>query len=557
MSNSTLQWDDWIRPTSTESAGPARDPRYLWHRRQIRPAIVAVTVSVAYYIGATVGFLFQAPNVPQSVLWLPNSILLATLLLNPANRWLQLLAVAFPAQILVGWQNHAPLLPISLLFLTNCADAALGAGLLRWATRNRWSLRNLNDLILFFVLGAVLAPLVVSFLDAGITVATGWSSSYWPAFTTRVRANALTNIIVVPAIVASLSTEIDLESRVVPRVLEAAVVLLGVLLVSLFVFSASMKGKDAWHYLPVVFLLWAAVRFGPGIEGLGLLVLAGTMSWYALHGGGVFGEIPSNAAITSLQEFLFVVAVPLLCLSMVVKERAEATRELMVSRNAVRVSIDTVRDLAGRLIVAQEEERTRVARELHDGVSQHVAELAITLSSIRRMPTVRDAGLEGEFLRLYDQTSGLFESVRSLSHQLHPSVLRHAGLVPALRGLCDTFSDQQRILCAFTSGDVEPLPDDLALVAYRVVQETLRNVARHAHAEHVTVSITRSERTLIVLVKDDGGGFDPVSARQRSHGLGLVSMEERVRTVHGDMHIESSEKGTSILARIPVPTWVA
>jgi signal transduction histidine kinase len=239
-----------------------------------------------------------------------------------------------------------------------------------------------------------------------------------------------------------------------------------------------------------------------------------------------------------------------------VRERSRALSELMTSRNAIRVSIDTVRDLAGRLIAAQEDERARVARELHDGVSQHVAELAISLSSMRRLPGVREAGLEEEFLRLYDQTSGLFESVRTLSHQLHPSVLRHAGLVPALRSLCDSFSDQQQTMCAFTANDVEPLTDDIALVAYRVVQEALRNVSRHARAQHVAVSLTRSSDVLVVQVKDDGSGFDPVSSRQRSHGLGLVSMEERVRTVRGEMHLDSNDSGSSILVRLPVPAWV-
>ncbi|HMC55636.1 MAG TPA: MASE1 domain-containing protein [Gemmatimonadaceae bacterium] len=554
MSNTTIRWDDWIHPTTTDVTSAARGARGLWRLRAVRPVIAAIVVSLAYYLGAVVGFLFQAPGVPQSVLWLPNSILLAALLLNPVNRWAPLLAAAFPAHMLVGWQNHAPPLSMSLIFLTNCADAALGAGLLRLLTRNRWSLRNLNELILFLIVGAVLAPLLVSFLDAGITVETGWGSAYWLAFTTRVRANALTNMIVVPAIVASLSADVDSSPRAIPRVIEAALLLAGLFVVSMFVFSARMKGQDAFHYVPVAFLLWAAVRFGPGMEGWSLLVLAATMSWYALHGGGVFGETPSHAAITSLQLFLVVVAIPLLCLSMVVKDRAETLRELTVSRNAVRVSIDTVRDLAGRLIAAQDEERTRVARELHDGVSQHVAELAITLSSMRRTPAVRNAGLENEFLRLYDQTSGLFESVRSLSHQLHPSVLRHAGLVPALRGLCDAFSEQGT-LCAFTAGDVEPLSDELALVAYRVIQEALRNVNRHARAEHVSVSLGRAGSALTIVVADDGGGFDPVSARQRSHGLGLVSMEERVRSVRGEMHIRSSPAGSTIDVKIPVSAW--
>src|SRR6185503_18553301 len=144
MSNTTVGWDGWIDASTTDVSSAARGARRLWRRRETRPVVAAIVVSLAYYVGATVGFLFQAPGVPQSVLWLPNSILLATLLLNPVGRWLALLAAAFPAQMLVGWQHHAPLLTMSLLFLSNCADAALGATLVRWMTRGQWSLRNLN-----------------------------------------------------------------------------------------------------------------------------------------------------------------------------------------------------------------------------------------------------------------------------------------------------------------------------------------------------------------------------------------------------------------------------
>src|SRR4051812_42716232 len=172
---STIRWDHWSPPAAANAASSVVfDVRRLLRHRDIRPVMLAAIVAVAYYIGASVGFLFQSPSVPQSVLWLPNSILLAALLMNDPRRWLPILAAAFPAQMLVAWQNHAPLVPVSLLFITNCADAALGAALLRWVTNGRWSLRNLNELILFIVLGAVLAPLLVSFVDAGITVATGW-----------------------------------------------------------------------------------------------------------------------------------------------------------------------------------------------------------------------------------------------------------------------------------------------------------------------------------------------------------------------------------------------
>src|SRR5262245_64214192 len=106
-------------------------PKGALSRNGFRRTGTWLAVSLAYYFGAEIGFAFHAPSSPQSVLWLPNSILLATLLLAPMSQWLPYLAAAFPAQILVGWQSSAPMLPIGLLFVTNCIDAALGAFLVR------------------------------------------------------------------------------------------------------------------------------------------------------------------------------------------------------------------------------------------------------------------------------------------------------------------------------------------------------------------------------------------------------------------------------------------
>jgi signal transduction histidine kinase len=524
----------------------ARGPAFTPLRR-------AVFLSAAYYVGAMIGFLFQSPGTPQSVLWLPNSILLAALLMTPARLWVAYVAAALPAHLLVAWQTHAPLGAMALLFLTNCADAVLGATAVRFAARGRWRLDSLRNLIVFFACGSYLGPALISFLDAGITVLTGWGTDYWTAYVTRVRANTLTNVILVPAIVGTLSLEVSEWRRAsVSRYLEALVVLAAVLVVSALVFSRAMHdGAIAWFYLPMALLLWPAVRFGPGTTGWTLLLVATTSSWNALRGVGPFGAETPAGNIESLQFFLLCVSIPLLSLAMVIKEREEVTSELVASRNATRVSIDTVRDLAGRFIAAQEDERARVARELHDGVSQHVAEMAITLGSMRRMPAAQAGGLDADFLRLYDQTSGLFESVRSLSHQLHPSVLRHAGLVPAMESLCTTFGTQHEIAVTFTSEDVEPLPESVALCAYRVAQETLRNIAEHAEARRVNVRLARAENDLLLTVTDDGRGFDPTTARQRSHGLGLVSMEERVRLAHGELTIRSESTGTSITARLP------
>jgi two-component system sensor histidine kinase UhpB len=243
---------------------------------------------------------------------------------------------------------------------------------------------------------------------------------------------------------------------------------------------------------------------------------------------------------------------PLLCLSMVVQERKRESEKLIASRDEIRRTMEQVRELAGRLISAQEEERSRIARELHDGVGQYVAEVAVTVSAVRRAPAVRAAGLDTEFHRIYEQTSLLFENVRALSHQLHPSALRHAGLLAATDALCRAFKQQHPMEVEFEQHSIDPIPDDVALCAYRVTQEALRNVARHADASHVSVRLSRTAGELTLVVIDDGRGFDTDDARRRG-GLGLVAMEERVRLVRGQLDISSGRDGSRVAVRIPVP----
>jgi two-component system sensor histidine kinase UhpB len=309
-------------------------------------------------------------------------------------------------------------------------------------------------------------------------------------------------------------------------------------------------GVVAWLYLPLPLLLWAAVRFGSGVTGMSLLLVAFVSSWNALHGAGTFSAADPVASVGALQSLLLCISIPVLFLAMVVQEREDVMLELMQSRNAIRVGVDTVRDLAGRLIANQEAERTRIARELHDGIAQYVAEIGLQVSAARRSAAAKAAGLENEFRRLAEQTSLLFESIRSLSHELHPSVLRHAGLVPATRSLCEGVSRQHDIKIGFDATVMDWVPDDVALCIYRVTQEALHNVVAHACARHAAVTLTHGKEGLTLAIVDDGSGFDVVAAHAR-RGLGLVSMEERVRLLRGKFRIESGANGTRLVAVIP------
>ena len=527
---------------------PARRPD-RW-----RMAASAALVALAYYAGARVGFLFQVPSVPQSILWLPNSILLAVLLWLPVREWWLPLAAVLPAQLLVGWQTAAPLPTMSMLYFTNCGDAMLGAATVRWLLRGSPRFDELRTMLIFFAIGATLSPIIASFADAGITVLTGWTEAYWPAFFTRVRANVLTNVILVPALVELLAAWSE-RPRVVHfrRLVEALVLVAGLLVTCVIVFTArdSTGSLPALLYAPLPFLLWAATRFGAGLTGSALFGVAVVSSWCAVRGLGPFAEASPDGNVAALQLLLLGISVPLLCLTAVVQERQSTARALVTSQGALRDSLDRIRDLAGRLLSAQEVERARIARQLHDDVNQQLAAVSISLSGLRRL-LHGDLGLSATVTQLQQQTSALVKTVRTLSHELHPSMIRHVGLLAALRGDCVEFGRQHGVAVHFRgSGDVGVVGDDVALCIYRVAQEALRNVAEHASAARVEVELVSYPTQLELTVTDDGCGFDLATSR-RGGGLGLTSIDERVRLMHGCAWVDTApRRGTRVGIRVP------
>ena len=232
-----------------------------------------------------------------------------------------------------------------------------------------------------------------------------------------------------------------------------------------------------------------------------------------------------------------------------VTEQRRAQESLRKSEAELRASYERTQDLAGRLIAAQEAERARIGRDLHDGVNQTLAAMALGLSSLKRdvprslRPAVR---------LLQQQAGGLANDVRDLSHDLHPAVLRHAGLVSALKGHCEQFARQHEIaIDLVAASDVGTIEPNTALCLYRVAQEALHNVVRHARARHARVILTTAAGMLELTVVDDGRGFAVTRGLARD-GLGLVSIDERVRLINGRLTIHS-EPGHGTTLRVEVP----
>jgi signal transduction histidine kinase len=218
---------------------------------------------------------------------------------------------------------------------------------------------------------------------------------------------------------------------------------------------------------------------------------------------------------------------------------------------SLRASHVRIQDLAGRLITAQEVERRRIARELHDDVGQRLASFAITLSSLKRQVAGSPNGVGHEVETLHAGTLELSKDLRKLSHELHPGVLEHLGLEQALRTRCDAFSVESGVAVRVDiAPDVGEVHTAAALCLYRVGQETLQNVAKHARARTVRLSLSRLNGHLELRVMDDGTGFDGAAQHP---GLGLVSLGERVRTLGGTLAIESSPgQGTTVAVSLPM-----
>jgi PAS domain S-box-containing protein len=229
-----------------------------------------------------------------------------------------------------------------------------------------------------------------------------------------------------------------------------------------------------------------------------------------------------------------------------ITERRRAIEGLRESQRELRV-------LTGRLLQAQETERRRIARELHDDLSQSLALLSVELDVLGQKHLDSAAQLGERMRELSARVKQLSSSVHDLSHRLHPAKLEQLGLLAAVRGLCRELAEGHGLPIEFDHLEVpEAIPEDVALCLYRIVQEALRNVIKHGGARHAEVELSGGADAICLRIVDDGAGFDPASVRRKA-GLGLVGMRERLHLVGGALTIASGpSEGTRIEVRVPL-----
>jgi signal transduction histidine kinase len=242
-------------------------------------------------------------------------------------------------------------------------------------------------------------------------------------------------------------------------------------------------------------------------------------------------------------------------LSMVrdITEARRATEAARQNEEQLRQRTRQVQALAARLMNAQESERRRISRLLHDDVGQNVAALGLAISRLKRRDPEASPQMAAELERLGTQIHDLTAQIRQLSHELHPEILEQVGLAKALESHIADFSREENIVLNFASDlGVTPIPADIAVCLYRVALEAVRNISKHSGANSATVALKDDDGVLELHVADPGQGFDVDVARHGS-GLGLISSEERIRLLGGTFNIQSTRDcGTSLTARIPL-----
>jgi signal transduction histidine kinase len=244
-----------------------------------------------------------------------------------------------------------------------------------------------------------------------------------------------------------------------------------------------------------------------------------------------------------------------------IKEHMETEHSLRTSDAVLRASQHELqrsradlRALAGQLLTAQETDRRRISRDLHDDINQRLAMLSMDLRRMEKDPSTDPEALREGIRQVSDRLAAVSDDVRQMAYRFHPSILDDLGLPKAVRRLVNDFSKRSGIQSTYEHKEpAVPLPPEVSICLYRVVQECLSNISRHAQASHVEVELICEDDGVSLSVRDNGVGFDVQHAAQSGGHLGLLSMKERVRMTKGTLEVESTPlRGTEIRAEIPL-----
>jgi signal transduction histidine kinase len=531
--------------------------RGVWRSEYIHAARIALIVAVAYFVGAQLAYALTYPNTQMFVIWPPNVILLVAMLLTPRRIWWTLVVAALPAHLLATTSSVATAHIGALFYAANVGQSLLTALLLQHYCGGLPRFTNFLSTAWFIIFGAFLGPALGSAVVAAVVSLVSASADFWLIWQTRFLTSVVSALTLIPPLVVLLTSDLS-QLRHVPvrRYLEAGLLAICLIATGAFLVVShipQLRSLPATLFLSLPVLLWAGTRFGVSGVSAGLLITATVSLWAAREGQGPFVTGSPSDSVLGLRLFLIVVGIPLVLMAALLDERR-------ASIAALRNSNEQIHRLASQLITAQEEERRRVARELHDEVGQALTTVKISLDTVRLTQDEPEAPALPSLPVLLDESVArvdhALEQVRNLSLLLRPSMLDDLGLVPALRWLSNNQAERVGYRITFTADTLEPRPPpNVETVCYRVAQEALTNIARHAQADNVFIRLQVADAQLRMTIRDDGVGFDVGEMRKRAQAglsMGVLGMEERAILVCGKLTLESLPgHGTTLELSVP------
>lgn len=631
------------------------------------------SVSLLYYFLVVVSMKLRFSTSGLSLLWPSNALLIATLVLTPKRRWWVYLLSVIPAHIAALSPYHLGLSWLAYQIAFNSIQAIACAVILQRFRPAILYFETLKEVLIFLGVSVVVPGLanlvaiypVVKLSSRAGLLAHNSSDGFLAVWTSCWANNSASLIVFVPVILVCVTRGRDFIRSLSRRgVAEAA--LLTVLLTTLtfLTYGNVHSVGDALPFvylIPVPFLIWAAVRFGPAGACLSITLFVCVSSWCAYLGQGPFLRSVSIDRVTVLQMVWIIISAPLLCLAAAVRERRVAVEELRESERRFRLVANTapvmiwmsgpdrlcnyfnqpwleftgrtlgaelgngwlegvhpedlkdcldtytrafdlresfkmqyrlrrhdgeyrwvfdigvprvdvdgsfagyigsciditdrklaeqaMADIRRKLIEAQEQERTWIGRELHDDINQRLAMLAVELEQLQDNPSE----VRSRVQELRKQTTEISNDVQSLSHELHSSKLEYLGAIRGMKSWCREFGERQGIQIEFKSTDVQTsVAPQVGLCLFRVLQEALHNAVKHSGVKRIEVQLREDSGEIHLVISDLGRGFDLETATQ-GRGLGLTSMQERVRLVNGIVEIQSKPMGgTTVHVRVPL-----
>lgn len=644
-----------------------KDPGRGWTRFLARTILVVLL----YYLLVVLSLKLRLSTSTLALLWPSNALLVATLALSSRRHWWIYLAAVIPAHVVALSAYHPGPLWEMYQITANSVLAITCAALLQHFAVQELHFETLKTVLIFIAIAIVVPGVigfaaiypVIKFMPSAVLYAHGWSKDVNAIWLGRWITNSASFIVFLPTMLVCVAYGRSMfRGSSWKRVVEGLLLGVSLATVSYQVYGHVYANTDVpptVFLIPLPFLLWAAVRFGPIGACLSITALVCISSWCAYLGAGPFLRSISIDRVTVLQMLWIMISVPVLCLAAATRERKVAVAASLDSEerfrhlfNAVPIGIAledldgkllfanpalasmlgytqeeltnmhctqfadaedeeedwksfqkmlsgairsyqlekryrrkdgariwgrlnvtllnsvgkpirvlaTVEDitekraalqeltlahselqqLTPRLISAQEEEKRRIARELHDDLGQRLSVLVMKLSVVEQSIPVARAREHAEIRKLMGELDELVTDVHNMSHHLHSSVLERLGLRTALRQVCRQLTTPDITINLSESDVPHTLPEHVSLCFYRVAQEALANAVKHSGTSRIDVSLGYSRHVLSMRIRDFGIGFDPMI---RASGLGLVTMHERLKMIGGVFRINSIPGG--------------